>query len=82
MSLTRAKNLLFRFSPFLKIVHYWTSIYFSFTNHRGMPNAIIERNYYWVYNGIEKLRAKVVVLDDGLAGLEQQDQRSSLLVQT
>lgn len=47
-----------------------------------MPNAIIERNYYWVYNGIEKLRAKVVVLDDGLAGLEQQDQRSSLLVQT
>lgn len=46
-----------------------------------MPNAIIERNYLWVYHGVETLKAKVVVLEDGPAGLEQQNLPSSLLVQ-
>jgi len=65
----------------IQIVQYWTSIYLSFSDHRGMPNAIIERNYLWVYHGVETLKAKVVVLEDGPAGLEQQNLPSSLLVQ-
>jgi hypothetical protein len=46
-----------------------------------MPNAIIERDHLWFHHGVEKLKAEVVVLEDGLADMEQQNLRSSPLVQ-
>ena len=45
-----------------------------------MPNAIIERDHLWFHRGVENLKAEVVVLEDGLADLEQQNLRSFPLV--